>query len=282
MTDAIFLCVVNALCMITGIIFNSVVIVCLWKSVQLRRKPCYFMIFVLSCFDLVGVITVNPVQIRSAMFLYSRDYNELYEHVRLLICVLLNGFSMLALLTLNIERYLALAHPIFHRRSITKRRLIYLLGLMMCLHCAQIALSSFNPKVLGHILTIVWPSIFLFIFGFFSYKMFITSKSKLIKERVIAPSSSNREETRHIVRINLRMIGTCWLAVFCFFVCSFPQILYSGYRLTSDTDNSCTQLVMDLNWNVWQRMYLQNQDIISKYLSGPPRFSFGSFLDHLF
>ena len=156
-TNALFLCFVNITFMIAGIFLNSVVIISLWRSPQLRKKPCYFIILVLSCIDLVVVVIVHPVQIVSAIFLCLEEYNELYEHTRLFICVLLHGFSMLALLTLNIERFFALTHPIFHRKSVTKERLLFLLRFMTVLLGGQIAMSFLNPKLFANVLTIfVW------------------------------------------------------------------------------------------------------------------------------
>ena len=56
----ICLCVVNGFFTLAGIFLNSVVIISLWKSSQLRRKTCYFMILVLSCFDLGVVMVGHP------------------------------------------------------------------------------------------------------------------------------------------------------------------------------------------------------------------------------
>ena len=43
----------------SGVFLNSVVIISFWRSVQLRKKLCYFMIMVLSCCDLLAVLTNN-------------------------------------------------------------------------------------------------------------------------------------------------------------------------------------------------------------------------------
>ena len=58
--NAVFVCLVNASFMVAGIILNAVVMVSLWKSSQLRKKPCYFMILVVSCFDLAVVAITHP------------------------------------------------------------------------------------------------------------------------------------------------------------------------------------------------------------------------------
>ena len=58
--NLIFLCVVNGFFTVAGIFLNSGVIIGLWKSPQLRRGNCHFMIFVLSCFDLLVIIVAHP------------------------------------------------------------------------------------------------------------------------------------------------------------------------------------------------------------------------------
>jgi hypothetical protein len=78
---SLFLCMINIIFMVAGIFLNSVVIISLWISSQFRKKLCYFMILVLSCFDLA--VTV--------------------------------------LFTLNVERFLALMCPFFHQASVTKK-----------------------------------------------------------------------------------------------------------------------------------------------------------------
>ena len=49
--------------MVAGIILNSVVIISLLRSSQLRKKLCYFTILVLSCGDLAEVTIVQPLLI---------------------------------------------------------------------------------------------------------------------------------------------------------------------------------------------------------------------------
>jgi hypothetical protein len=51
--SVVFLCITNIIFMVAGIFLNSVVIISLWRLSQLRKKPCYFMILVLSCYFVV-------------------------------------------------------------------------------------------------------------------------------------------------------------------------------------------------------------------------------------
>ena len=58
--NLIFIFVVNILFFFSGICLNSLVMVGFWRSVQLRKKLCHFTIMVLSCCDLLAVLTSHP------------------------------------------------------------------------------------------------------------------------------------------------------------------------------------------------------------------------------
>ena len=67
----ICLCVVNGFC--AGTFLNAVVIISQGKSSQLCRKTCYFMILVLSCFDLAVVMVGHPTIILQSVVRYFND-----------------------------------------------------------------------------------------------------------------------------------------------------------------------------------------------------------------
>jgi hypothetical protein len=72
--SVVFLCIINIIFMVAGIFLNSVVIISLWKTSQLRKKDlvCYFMILVLSCFDLAVVTITHPCNLDRIYNLFFR------------------------------------------------------------------------------------------------------------------------------------------------------------------------------------------------------------------
>ena len=102
------LSIVNVVFVVVGMFLNSVVIISLWRSSQLRRKLCYFMILVLSCFDLAVIVVTHPFLIVSAIYLSPREINAARETTRIFISFVLYSLSMIALFTLNVERFLAI------------------------------------------------------------------------------------------------------------------------------------------------------------------------------
>ena len=226
--NMIFLCIVNFSLMVSGAFLNSVVIISLWRSSQLRNKLCYFMILVLSGFDLAVVVINHPILIISTMFWSMQSSNKVFGHIiGPLITIQLGGLSMFALLALNIERFLALRYPFFHQRAVTKTRIKVCLVFWMIIQVSLSPLNYFYGITIVHALITVYVFLFLCAFTYSNYKMFVIAKSKSENRRVSAGStaiSSNHETKAR--KLNIKNISTCCLSVVCFFICSLPQIVF--------------------------------------------------------
>ena len=240
--------------MIAGIFLNSVVIISLRRSRQLRKKLCYFMILVLSCFDLAVVIVTHPLLIASTIYFSLQEVNEKYEDARLFISFVLYCFSMFALLTLNMERFLALTRPFLHQASVTKTRIVRFQAFWMVV--SVIGLSSalyFNTKTIGNIVSLVTFFSLLSLFIYSNYKMFVIAKSKREDETVGPTTATSVDENRKQIISNLKNISTCSRAVGCFFLCSCPLIIYSVLRLTSETSFYDRQVFL---FHLWSSTFL--------------------------
>ena len=231
--NVVFLCIINVLFMVAGVFLNSVVIISLWKSRQLQKQLCYFMIFVLSCFDLAVVTMTHPFLITSTIYHALDEVSEMHEKMRGMISFVLCGFSMTALLTLNAERFLALTCPYFHQRSVTKTKFLCFQTFMTILIVSASPLVYFNSQTVAvNIIILICISLLLLLFVFANWKMFTIAKSKRSDERVVPSFATSVNNNRKIRVINLKSISTCSLAVGCFFVCSCPHIIYSALRFT--------------------------------------------------
>ena len=112
--NVVFLCIINILFMLAGIFLNSVVIISLWRSRQLGKQLCYFMILVLSCFDLAAVSINHPFLVASTICYSFDDDNEMREDASVTLSLILSGLSLSGLFMLNVERFLAITCPFFH------------------------------------------------------------------------------------------------------------------------------------------------------------------------
>ena len=250
--DALFLCALNLSFLVVGILLNSVVIISIWRSFQLRNKECYFMILVLSCFDLATVVVTHPVLIFSTILWSLQIYREVFRNVWVYTFILFAAFSMFALLTLNIERFLALNYPFFHQTAVTKRRLLLFQASLAITNVAGTPLHHFYRKtIIGHIFVTGFLTTCLFAFVYMNCKMLAIVKSKNKADKRTVPNSTITpagHEERKNRKINFKKISTCSLTVCCFLMCSIPQIIWSIWNMASKAPPNDTQAIL---LNIW-------------------------------
>ena len=224
--NLILIFAVNVLFFFSGLCLNSLVILSFWRSAQLRKKSCYFMIMVLSCCDLLVVLTSHPLTALIAMLWLAGkfDVSPSWINVTTRIEIVFVGFSLLALLVMNFDRYLATYHPIFHRTSVTKGKLLTLLVTLIVVELT-LYLMSINDSVISRSvfvligLIIISPPML-----FINYKLFtIARKSR--RNNGISPEMKKT--------FSLKNISSCLLAVACFVVLSIPTFVYIGLSITT-------------------------------------------------
>ena len=235
--NLIFLCSANGFLTFAGLFLNSVVIVCLWKSAQLRKGTGNFMILVLSAFDLIVVGVGHPSVIFSAVSWSTADtthnasHSECRHHchkyslsdIAILATDYTQGLAMTALLAMTVDRFLAITRPLFHKIHVTKRRLLAILVAMQLL-IIVIRLSRFFKefKAIYHGAAIVIAATEMILLAGMNYKMF----------RIAATTRRNKEATKMQTAL-LKTNRTCLLTVACFFICVIPLVVYIVLRSTS-------------------------------------------------
>ena len=226
--NVVFLFVLNVLFFFSGICLNSLVIISFWRSVQLRKKLCYFMIMVLSCCDLLAVATNNPLIVFFAVATVARTEN-LRAHVEsswirdvALHTSKFLSVPILALLVMNLNQYLATYHPIFHRTSVTKKKLLTLLLIFITIDGTfdLMALNgfaiSYETSLLIYIILVVPPNVFI------NYKLFIIARR------------SRRTELIKSQKFSVKYISSCLLALVCLVMFSIPMCAYVVLTINSE------------------------------------------------
>ena len=223
----IFLCVVNIIFTFSGIILNTLVIVSFWKSSQLRKKLCHFMIMVLSCSDLATVMTNYSTALFYLISWLREDYDLLLHWwVYVKFVTVFYGFSFCVLFVMSFERYLGVYYPIFHRISVTRRRLLTLLTIFIFLHTTLYTLSIFYTIIswtlaaMIHIVVIFSPVVFL------NYKLFIISR-EVRRRKATSPEKRTT--------MNLKSISTCLLVVACLAVLSISSSVCIVFEIFSES-----------------------------------------------
>jgi uncharacterized membrane protein len=152
------------------------------------------------------------------------DVNARWPHISLGSTSASLAFSLFALVVMNFDRYLATSYPIFHRTSVTKRRLLTLLAILIiveiALHVMSVNDFVISNQVHGLIICIlVFPAML-----FINYKLFLFVR-KSRKNKRISPVIKKT--------FSLKNISSCLLAVACVVVISIPSGVYIGLTIQS-------------------------------------------------
>ena len=195
-------CVLNIIFFFSGVVLNTLVILTILKSTPFRKKLCHFMIMVLSCCDLLTVIT-NILGLILYLIAWLTENHDLYTTVIIYIDLnkLSAGLSMSTLMVMCIERYLGVYHPFSHKKSVTRHKLLTLLAILIILPATLIIVST-NDLVLSRPIALgIFMVAFVPLFIFFNYKLLKISR-KMRRENT-TPTEKRR--------VNLKNIHTCLL-----------------------------------------------------------------------
>ena len=181
------------------------------------------MIMILSCCDLVAVLINNVWIAIVAMLLMTGklEVNATWPHLVNGVTITFHAFSLLALLVMNFDRYLATSYPLFHRTSVTKKRLVTLLGILMIIEICM-ALMYLNKYISFKVSLIAFFVLVSIPMLFFNYKLFAVVRKARRDNRVA------RQDKR---TFPMKNISSCLLAVACYVTLSIPPLVYVGLRM---------------------------------------------------
>ena len=217
--NLIFIFAANVFFFFSGICLNSLVILSFWRSIQLRTKLCYFMIMLLSCCDFLAVLTNSPLMaLLSMSWLTGKlDVNVRWPHISLGSTNIFLGFSFFALLVMNFDRYLATSYPIFHRTSVTKRRLLTLLAVLIIVQSILGMMSAYDFVISREVYILIICILLIPAMLFINYKLFLVVRKSRKNKRI----SPDMKKT-----FSLKNISSCLLVVACLVVLSIPGCVY--------------------------------------------------------
>ena len=152
--SSIAACVVNIVFGIAGTILNSLVLYIFWKSTKMRSKLSYFAIMILSSTDLAVVTFVHSTFLVNAINEINGTPRCMYKISYMFSLYLFTGMSISTLLVMNLERYTAIIHPIWHRTKATKPRLMFAWAILLLVIVVNVV-SYFLYRPLSAIITII-------------------------------------------------------------------------------------------------------------------------------
>ena len=190
------------------------------------------------------------------------------------------GSSIVALLVMSIERYLGAYYPLFHRTSLTRRRLISLLAelLFVLIVLGILGVNDWVipfPVASGVFILIVLPP-----FVFFNYKLFMISRKM---RREIARRRDNTSSPATSLHTNLKTISPCLLSVGCFLLAYIPAGFFIAFHFTQRSENTlmawtgtvaCTNSTLNCLIFFWKNDVLRREGIKTfKVLKGCLKFA---------
>jgi hypothetical protein len=200
------------------------------------------MIMVLSCCDLLAVLTNNPLLafITISWLRGKLDVNTRWAHISLTSTTTFLGFQLLALLVMNFDRYLATSYPIFHRTSVTKKRLLSLLAILIIVDITFGVMSVNNFLISNQVHSLILCILFIPTMLFINYKLFLVVRKSRRNKRI----SPDMKKT-----FSLKNISSCLLVVACVVVLAIPAFVFIGLRINStETTNTLDNARLACMW----------------------------------
>ena len=214
------------------------------------------MIFFLASFDLAVVVVIHPFIIfRIISCWMTVDVIEYWiQYIYILI-----DFSLTALLTMTLERYLASVYPFFHKQFVTKSRLVtaFVLFQLPFNLLYIIGLAKGNRDKTVHIISYIVYGIVLPVICIMNFQLFSVART-LRKHTVVTlghldgtdyePRNNSESKKLKLTFSSLRKISTCLLAVVCLSLCYFPWIVYFGIEVSNrfTSEQNINEYILEL------------------------------------
>ena len=226
LTSSIAVCVLIFIFGIVGTFFNTVVLFVFLKSKNMRRKTSCFSIMILSATDLIVVTSVPAVFLGNKIHeilgtprcLYGICFNIVNRTTPLL--------SASSLITMNIERYLAIVHPLFHHSIVTKRKIVFTFIVTGCIFftCAAISLAW---NEIGDSIFSVGAFIICTTTLFQYVSIFFIARKALIRRVTNVNDEGISSSLRAFLR-DLKLAKMYFMIVFLCFLCYLPVVIIGG------------------------------------------------------
>jgi hypothetical protein len=166
------------------------------------------MILVLSCVDLAVAVVIHPLIIFStiAWYVENEALQDKLKHSKYVTSILY-ALSFYALLTMNIERYVAIKYPIYHKTSMTKTKmmLVYSAFLLLVLILKVLSATGLAPQQLPSSITFLFLVIIMVPTN---YKMYAIARRAVIGNKKRAEKQKQQNKTVTLQNNN-KIQGKC-------------------------------------------------------------------------
>ena len=231
------------------ILLNLTMIVAYMKSRILKAKNAYFMVFMLSVNDLIVGLTSNVLFATILLDEYSSQRTEcLLNNIQIFLLLFSSGCSFKTLVVMSWERYVAICHPLFHRKKVTQKRLKKCLAFLWFLAFVCTVLSWQFIEFFDYVIV---PELMGFsIFLVYVYARIYLASSRSSKNVIQnggqqdADANTAREDQRRHFTLNIRLAKSCCLAVVSFVLCYLPSCIITNGAFNFEGDLRISFIVL--------------------------------------
>ena len=236
----IIACAVNVIIGISTVLLNGITLMIFWRSSRIRKSVCYFLLMLQSFFDFGVGIIASPLAIFALATEIAGDGRCLLGLAIGRVSMLVLVFSMATLSAMHIERYMGVVHPLIHRRSVTKRKLLKYVTFVCVVYLIAFFIS-FVYNAVYFILTVLIVVMYLALTVYVYARIFFAALTRkaFSNSDITSDTSQRTEEERHkdgrrtqkVFLKAIKLAKSCFLVVVCMFVCYLPLVCVKGLNL---------------------------------------------------
>ena len=223
-------CFFSVLNMLTTIILNSLTFATFWSSPKMRKSTSLFLVMILSGHDAMGGLASNSVfTVRLASEVFGTVECEIV-FAQGVSTMVMTVTSLVTVTAINIERYIGVIHPMYHRSQLKKGTLFKFVMLFWMATGIALALSFIYGYIILARFTTVMCSGFI-LFTLFAYtRIGIKVIASERQRQILSPSSGNdqcqtRKKHANFLK-EIKLAKSCFMIVICYVLCSTPVIVF--------------------------------------------------------
>ena len=229
----VILCVVNFLLAFSSTFLNSITVLAYWRSSLLKKKKSYFVIMLLSVSDLaVGLLSNSTFVVLMMCHLLGFGSCS-FTAACVTVTYTFPCMSLATLIILNIERYLGIVHPIFHRNKTKKSTYLTAAVILWFVSTMFISILFINEHV-ARVLLSSTIGLILIILVFIYVSIFLVGRRVHSAIRSPTDETTNRKETLRKIALG----KSCLIVVCCTLLCSLPVALSNSLHKRTPNGNA--------------------------------------------
>ena len=229
------------------IFLNYLAVHALCKSSQLRRKTTLFLVMILSANDLaVGIIAEPLFLFHLGSEIYGME-NCFGSTLKIIILEFFIAISFTTFVVLNVEIYLSIMHPIFHKTKVTNRRVLTILCIIGIVTIVRTYLFAFHiSKGASKLFFSSFILITLVVLAYIHINIFVVVYKRRRIGFVSGVRSSNVRERKSFLQ-GVREAKSCLLVLLCTVLCFMPSAIEDGM-----TERSIATVIL---FNPWRNTF---------------------------